>query len=521
MQEHKLLILKRIIHPSIYFTRRSSMRNIFHFVLMMMICTNLLSFAYDDLEEIESLILSEMQRWDVPGLAIAIVVDGEPVLTKGFGVKNIRSNEKVDEQTQFGIASNTKAFNGALLGVLVDEEILHWDDQIIKYIPTFRVCDIQRSYELTIRDLLCHRSGVESANNMWWKSTFPRDEMLQRIAHLDIKQSLRSGYLYNNLMYLLSGMTAEYATGKSWNTLVEEKLLTPLRMNHTTTSINGIIPGGNFATPHARNDEYRTVPTIWYNTDHIAPAAAINSSAVDMAKWIQFWCNNGSIGNTKILSEKQWREITSPQNILSTNYMNSIGREINFMAYGLGFRIYEYEGLKFVEHSGHVVTFRSFICMVPEKKFGVSVLTNADTSLPNSLCYEIAEQYLKIEDENWLNDAFQRHKKNITENKEDIQKRNENRITETEPTLPLSSYAGTYENPIYGTFEVIIKDNQLIHRYNNSEIFTGKLQHWHYDTFLMSPDLDFRDEQLITFQLNKHGKVSAVLFDDIEYKKTS
>lgn len=488
--------------------------------ILFILCTGLLSFAQTDVDKIESLIHSEMQRWDVPGLAIAIVVDGEPVMTKGFGVTHLQSNEKVDQQTQFGIASNSKAFNGALLGVLVDEEVLHWDDKVIKHIPSFRVRDIQRSYELTIRDVVSHRSGVESADTMWWKSTFPRDEMLQRIAHLEIKQPIRSGYLYNNLMVLLSGMTAEHATGKSWNTLVDEKLLSPLGMQNTTTTIKDLLPNGNFATPHARNIEGEIVPTTWYNTDHIAPAASINSSAVDMAKWIQFWCNKGTVSNTTILSEKQWNEITSPQNILTTNYMNSIGRDINFMAYGLGFRLYEYEGLKFVEHSGHVVTFRSFVCMVPEKKFGISVLTNADTGLPNSLCYELVEQILHLEDKNWLDDAFQRYEKNSDENKEDIQKRNENRVIDTEPTLPLSSYAGTYENPIYGTFEVMIKDNQLIHWYNNSEIFTGNLQHWHYDTFLMNPDLDFRDEKLITFQINKHGKVSAVLFDHIEYKKT-
>lgn len=489
------------------------------FILVISFLTCLNISAAPKIADIESLIQTEMQRWEVPGLAIAIVVDGEPVFTKGFGVKNIQTNESVDELTQFGIASNSKAFNGAMIGVLVDEGILDWDDKVVKHIPEFRVRDIHRSYELTIRDLLCHRSGVESADTMWWKSTFPRDEMLQRISHLENKQPIRSGYLYNNLMYLIAGMTAEHATGNTWNALVEEKLFNPLNMKNSATSIKEIIPDGNYATPHARNDEDQIIPTSWYNTDHIAPAASVSTCATDMAKWLQFWCNKGSVQDKQVLSEDQWKEITSPQNILSIRYMNSIGRDINFMAYGLGFRLYEYEGLKFVEHSGHVVTFRSFVCVVPEKKFGISVLTNADTGLPNSLSYELVEQFLNLEDENWLDDAFQRHETSRKEYKESIQKRSEERIKDTNPSLQLEAYVGMYENPIYGSFEVTMRDGQLYHCYNSNELFKGKLQHWHYDTFLMNPDLDFRDEQLITFHLNKKGKVQSVEFDDLIYTK--
>lgn len=477
--------------------------------------------AQPDLASIESLVEGEMRRWEMPGAAVAIVDGGETVMAKGFGVKRIGGDAAVDERTQFGIASNSKAFTCAALAMLVDEGIIDWNDRVVDILPGFKLADEHRARELTVLDLVAHRTGVESADRMWWRSQFTRPDMLQRFQYLKPVEPVRMGYRYNNLMYLLAGMVLEERSGQSWNAFVENRILKPLGMTDTTTTIGGLLPDGNYAAPHAPNGEGVMVPTGWYNSDHVGPAASINSCARDMAVWMAFLMGGGSANGVRILSATRMEEMRSPHNWMDAGAMRRNQRPVNFYAYGLGLRLYDYQGLKFVEHGGHLVTFRSTVCMVPERGFGVTVLTSTETDLCDALAHTIADRILDLEPKNWTDIEYEKHREWLDERRNGMEKRDSARVPNAPASLPHDAYAGAYENPLYGRVDVIFDNGRLLHRFNNAPLFRGELRHWHYDTFLLDPMLEFRDETLAAFHLNADGKAASVVINGETYTKTT
>lgn len=259
------------------------------------------------LREIDAYAEKARQDWGLPGMAIAIVKDGKTVFAKGYGVRDINKPEKVDENTLFAVASNSKAFTTASLAILVDEGKLGWDDKVIKYLPDFQLADAYTTREMTIRDLVSHRSGFDtfSGDLLWYETTYTNDEIINRLKFLPPKTSFRSAYGYQNLMFIVAGRVLEKVSGMNWADFVRTRILTPIGMNATRTSIKDYKTGDNIAIPHNESGGkgLRVLPQG--NVDGAAGAVRINSSVNDMAKWLRLQLGRGKFDGKQIFSEKQ------------------------------------------------------------------------------------------------------------------------------------------------------------------------------------------------------------------------
>ena len=250
-----------------------------------MVATSAQSAAPADFDAYVARVLKEFQ---VPGIAVAIVKDGKVVLAKGYGVRKLGESAPVDAHTLFGIASNTKAFTSAALAMLVDEGKITWDDPVIKYIPAFQLYDPYVTREMTIRDLLTHRSGLGlgAGDLLWWPPTdYSRDEIIRRFRYVKPATSFRSRYAYDNVLYMVAGQIIPAVTGKSWDEFIRERIFKPIGMSESNTSVSAFRPGDNIAIPHAPVDG-RIEAIKYINLDNVGPAGAINSNVTDLAKWV-------------------------------------------------------------------------------------------------------------------------------------------------------------------------------------------------------------------------------------------
>ena len=272
----------------------------FVFTLVLLLSVAGASFAQAPPPDLDAHTARVLKEFEVPGLAIAIVKDGKVVLTKGYGVRKLGDPTPVDEHTLFGIASNTKAFTGAALAILVDEGKLSWDDPVTKHLPQFQMYDPYVTREMTIRDLLTHRSGLGlgAGDLMFWpQTTFTRDEIVHNLRYIKPASSFRSRYAYDNILYLVAGQIIPAITGKSWDDFVKERIFVPLGMTESNTSAKAIKPGVNAVSPHTKI-EGKLTPIPFNDLDNTAPAGAINSNVVDMAKWVVVQLDKGLIRNS-------------------------------------------------------------------------------------------------------------------------------------------------------------------------------------------------------------------------------
>ncbi|MGH9902442.1 MAG: serine hydrolase domain-containing protein, partial [Pyrinomonadaceae bacterium] len=336
------------------------------------------------LKEIDEYAAKAIRDWNVPGMAVAVVKDDRLVWARGYGVRKLGEPTPVDERTLFAIASNTKAFTAAALAVLVDEGKIKWDDPVSKFLPSFQLSDPYVTRELTVRDLLSHRSGLATFGGdlLWYETTYGRDEILRRVRFLKPGSSFRSRYGYQNIMFLAAGQVVAAAAGKPWDDFIRERFLTPLGMTSTTTSITAFKSGDNVATPHNELDGKLRV--IRYgNVDGAGPAGALNSSVTDMAQWIRLQLGRGTYQGKKIFSPAVSREMWTPQSIVGgvSEQAEKFNPTRHFNLYGLGWFLTDYHGRKVVSHGGGLDGMISQVAMMPEENLGVVVLTNSETPL--------------------------------------------------------------------------------------------------------------------------------------------
>ena len=453
--------------------------------------------------------------YEVPGAAVAIVKDGLVVLTQGFGVRTLGDPTTVDADTLFAIASNTKAFTAALLATLVDEGVLNWNDRVIDHLPEFRLYDAYATRELTIRDLLSHRSGNPSGGGdlLWLRSTYTRDEILHRIRFIEPAYSFRSRYGYQNVMFIAAGELAEAVSGKSWDSLLAERIFAPLGMTSTNTTIRKREGGGNWATPHVRVNG--TVQTIEpENVDNLGGAGAINASAADLSQWLLLQLGRGKFGDARVYSEAQATQMWTPHTILPIGRPSPLlaSRRPNFAAYGLGWRLKDYRGRKLMHHGGGLAGMTSLTTLVPEENLGIIVLTNQETSVQTALTYWILDSYLGAPRTDWTaaqrEAAEKRWVRRIEPMLEAIEK---SRIPSTSTSLKLSDYAGRYTDVLYGDATIELNDSALHLRFAKSPPFRALLEHWHYDTFVARFDHHSIADAFVTFSLGPDGTIEEML----------
>jgi len=408
--------------------------------------------------DLDSYVVRVLKTFEVPGLSIAVVKDGKTVLAKGYGVRKLGAPARVDENTLFGIGSNTKAFTTAALASLVDAGKISWDDPVYQRLPGFQMYDPYVSHEMTIRDLLTHRSGMglgEGDLLFWPHTTYTRDEIIYRLRFMKPASSFRSHYAYDNLLYMTAGQIIPAVTGKSWDDYVREQIFAPLGMASTNVSADAFKPGDDYAFPHSKVDgKLQVVP--FQNLDNVGPAGSINSSAAEMAKWITLQLNRGKFpsSDNRLFSERQSHELWSPQTILPIGERSGplAPLRATFADYGLGWALRDYHGRKLIGHTGGVLGFVSRVMLVPEENLGVVILTNAEEGGAfDSILYHVLDHYFALQPSDWIAAFKASDEADEKEAAEIMQKQNAGRAADSKPSLALDKYAGGLHRSVVRT----------------------------------------------------------------------
>lgn len=464
-------------------------------------------------------IVKSMREWETPGLALAVVKNDSVIFAKGYGVRKKGETAPVTPKTIFAIASTTKAMTAACLGMLVDEGKMKWDDPVTKYLPWFQLSDPFVTRELTVRDLLCHRSGLARGDVLWYLSPYSREEVLRRVRFLKPAWSFRSRYGYQNIMFLAAGEMVPSVTSKSWDDFITERLFKPLGMTRTNTSVKFLAGVDDVATPHDRIDSVMQ-PVRWPNFDNVGSAGAVNSCVEDMAQWVRMNLGNGMYRGNKILSADVIKEIQTPQTIIRLDSLDQVLRPSNhFAAYGFGWSLRDYLGRKLIQHDGALDGMRARVVLIPEEKLGFVILMNSsNTNLHASIAYRIIDHYLGGRVRDWSSDLLKIAKEQQAKSRTEEKKQIDERARDTKPSLPIESYAGTYENEMYGQANVKLEDGKLTLQF--FPLYAGPMTHWHYDTFQVVWNDRTMDKDMITFTLGADGKVSEMRWQGFtEFKR--
>jgi CubicO group peptidase (beta-lactamase class C family) len=439
-----------------------------------------------DLAELSAYIEQARVDWDVPGLAVAVIKDGEVVLQRGFGTRAVGDDTPVDEHTLFAIASNTKAFVTTALGMMVEQEMLDWDDPVRQHLPYFELYDPYVSNEMRVRDLLCHRSGlgVYSGDLIWYGTGYSAEETVRRARHLRPAGSFRAHYGYNNIMFIAAGELFPALTGETWDRVLRSRILDPLGMDETVTSVHQLDEGDNVATPH-KYESGTWMPLEWYPWETMGAAGGIISSASDMSRWLRLQLGRGMFDGRRYFGENTQRELWTPHTTISiSEFERDLFPSTHFKTYGLGWRVFDYLGEQVVAHSGGYDGMNSRVALVPDRQLGIVILTNAMTSIQTALTYRILDHFLADEAEtDWSAIYKQRWLDAKDRDAQRLRQMIGQRIPDAAASVPAAAYAGRYGGPVYGDATVSVEDSSLVLRLLPNPDMVADLVHLHYDTF--------------------------------------
>ncbi|WP_221393986.1 serine hydrolase [Dyadobacter sp. NIV53] len=474
--------------------------------------------------QIDQLVERTLTTFDVPGIAVAVVKDGKVIHSKGYGVRSLITRQKVDENTLFGIASNSKAFTAAALGILNDEGKLKWDDKVIDYIPEFRMYNAYVTEEFTIRDLLTHRSGLGlgAGDLMFWpdSSDFTMKDIIYNLRYLKPVSGFRTKYDYDNLLYMVAGEVVQRVSGKSWEEFVEERLMLPLQMNNSAGSWLRVKDKSNAIEAHAAvNGKVQVIPRDIFRFGN--SAGGINSSVADMSKWIIMQMNGGKYGtdmSKQLFSKKVHNEMWSPQTIIPAN--TSQPYQTHFSAYGLGWFLSDVKGYKQVTHTGGLAGMVTQVTMLPELQLGIIVFTNQQSgSAFSSITNTIKNSYLGIPATDLVKVYSDRAKSELAEADsitsniwKDIaaeQQKNTSKVN-------YKAFAGTYHDNWFGDIELSEKNGKFRFDSKRAPKLSGEVFFYKNNTFIVKWDRrSFDADAYLYFQTDKDGKPAAIKMEAI------
>ena len=452
--------------------------------------------------------------WKVPALAIAVVKDDSLVFAKGYGVLEIGRNQKADEHTRVAIGSTTKAMTSASLAMLVDEGKLRWDDHVTDYIPELQLNDPYVTRELTIRDLLTHRSGLPGTDLFWarWHYTMP--EIIHGLRYIKPESSFRSNWSYQNVMYALTGTIIERVSGMSWEAFVRSRIFGPLGMNETEALVAEIEGKPNVSVPHyMMGDSIRVVPKR--STDAIAPAGSVWSSVSDMSKWMRFVLDSGRVGTKRLIKASTFQELITPQiQAPMEEYPALQLSRPDFFSYGFGWFIQDYAGQQVWMHTGSIDGQCAIIGLMPNERLGVYVLENLDhAELRHALMYRAFDLYNGGPSRDWsadVNALFARLRQGARPVAQSAQH------VERPASVPVEKYAGTFVDSAYGTVTVTNANGKL-----RARIVTDadvELDHWDVDSF-RTHAANPREQVALTFTPDGLGGISAVRVAGVSFAR--
>jgi CubicO group peptidase (beta-lactamase class C family) len=464
--------------------------------------------------DLDSFVERVRKQFEVPGISLTIVKDGKILLAKGYGVRKMGSPDQVDAGTAFAIASNTKAFTATALGILVEEGKLEWDAPVIRYLPWFRLSDPYVTAELTVRDLLVHRSGLGLGAGdllIWPATTLNQRQIVQRLAHVPLATSFRSAYAYDNVLYLAAGELIEAVSGMSWHAFVEERIVRKLGMNASGVRHSDIARLANAASAHARI-EGKVRPVNPFVSENSDAAGGIVTCARDIARWLITQLDSGRAADgTRLYRPSTARQLWSVVTPLAVNPPPPELKALrsNFAGYGLGFSLRDYRGYKLVSHTGGLPGFVSRIAMIPELKLGVAVFTNQESEESfMSITCRVLDHYIGADDTDWITAWARTRARNDSLLAARERQTSASRDSLSTPSLAAEKYAGEYEDPWYGTVSIMHEPSGLVMRFSHSPSMVGDISHWQYDTFVVRwRDRELRADAFVTFALTAEAKI--------------
>ena len=470
---------------------------------------------------LDNYITQVMKTFEVPGLCIAIVKDGKPILTKGYGTKKLGSTDHVNEHTLFPIASNSKAFTATILAMLVEEKKLDWDKPVIDYLPWFRMSDAYVTSQLTVKDLLVHRSGLApyAGDLLQFPPTrYSREEIVKKLKDLPLTNSFRNNYAYDNILYLAAGELIKQVTGKDWEDEVRARILQPLGMTETLSRISQFEKAGNRSSSHARFDGAVKEVTgfLQYGiSDLTNPAGGIASNATDMAKWLTLQLDSGRALNGKTLFKPAttttlWKGVTPmPVAQLPAHIKPA---QMDYQMYALGFYTYNYRSERAVVHGGKLDGFVSRVFMIPSQKLGIAILTNQESGgAISAIINHICDHVLCAPAFDWVAG----YKKAQDIGLDNIKKTEQAAIAQRDAgsgtSLPLEKYTGSYKDAWYGTVNITKEGERLVMNFTHSPGMIGDMEHWQFDSFIVRwRHREFKADAYVTFSLEPDGSIRQV-----------
>ena len=464
--------------------------------------------------EIDSLSELTLKTFDVPGIAVAVVKDGKVIHAKGYGVRSLNTKQKVDENTLFGIASNSKAFTVAALGILVEEGKIKWDDKVIDYIPEFRLYNPYVTEEFTIRDLLTHRSGLGlgAGDLMFWpdSSDFTKKDIIHNLRYLKQVSSFRSKYDYDNNLYMVAGEVLTRASGMSWEDFIQKRILDPLNMSSTAPSFRLVKNKSNVIDPHAPVDGVvKVIRRDWNEAAN--SAGGIYSNLTDMCKWIIMQMNNGKYGEglrQKLFTNEVHEEMWTPQTIIPVR--GETPYNTHFSSYGLGWGLSDVKGYKQATHTGGLAGIVTQVTLIPELQLGIIVFTNQQTGAAfSAITNTIKDSYLGVPKRNWIKQyhdrvvASEANAKDITDKIwKDIEAQQKNNAKSD-----MNLFAGTYTDKWFGDVTISVNNGNMWFRSKRSFLLNGEMFPYKGSTFIVKwGDRSMDADAFVIFEMDSDGK---------------
>lgn len=481
-------------------------------LLVFATCSGLRSqVSKQDLVKIDETVKKAFEVFKPTGLAVAVVKDSAILYHNALGFSDAGLKRPVSTTSLFNIASCSKAFTAACIGILVDEGKVKWTDKVTDYFPEFRLADDYITRQLTIEDLLCHRSGLGTffGDLLWYNTGYTDEEVMMRMRNEPITRRFGIEFGYQNIMFMIAGDIIEKVTGQTWSEFVDSRIYTPLGMVQTKPSNDELTKDQEIAFGHINNK----VLDI-YDFNAAKSAAAMYSSVDEMSLWTMMMLNSGKYKGKQIISTGSLTRILEPHTILGASASQK-KHGINFYTYGLGWFIYDYNGKKIAEHDGGMPGYISKVTLIPEQKISIIILNNGNDFYINSaLIGDLMDILVKGKEFDWIGEYTAIKTRSDSYEETSNRKRIESRVAGTKPSLDQAGYTGIFRDKSYGDAEIKIDGGKLILTFLPSKtVFTGELEHWHYDTFKVV----FKDEYLtfglITFSFDSEGKVTGFKID--------
>lgn len=448
--------------------------------------------------------------FQVPGAGVAIVKDGKVLLCKGYGLRDVEGGLTVTPKTLFAIGSITKSFNVAAMGTLVDEGKLDWDRPVREYLPEFRLYDSVATEQVTLRDLLSHRTGLPRHDLLWYTSDFEKAELVSRLRYLEPSQPLRTRFQYNNLMFMTAGYIEEQILHKPWETIIHDRLLVPLRMNGTNFSVLDSQKAPDFARGYRKDRKTQKVSLVPFYVQHgVGPAGEINSSVEDMSHYLLFHLDKGRFEGKQLVSENNIRQMQTSQIAIPGD---PEFKEMGTATYGMGLVVTTYRGRKMVWHNGGIDGFTAQFAFLPDEGIGVVVLNNLESALPEVVAYNVMDRLLGMDQVAWPDRFLEREKKGDVAELEAEKSGYTGQKKGTHPSHEPEAYVGDYANPGYGIVSIRPAVSGAAAAFTLTlNRFTRDLRHFHYDIFEVPANpLDPIEKLKVSFQTDLKGDISSL-----------